>query len=98
MVLKTDLGWSDPGTLYALKEVLAAQEADNVIQGKAYSLDCQDCLIYNLEDKKLVATVGLNGMIIINTSDALLVLPKDEVKRLTELLEKLQSAGLEEFL
>ncbi len=98
VVLKTDLGWSDPGTLYALKEVSAAQEADNVIQGKAYSLDCQDCLIYNLEDKKLVATVGLNGMIIINTPDALLVLPKDEVKRLTELLTKLQSAGLEEFL
>jgi mannose-1-phosphate guanylyltransferase len=97
-VLKTDLGWSDPGTLYALKEVLAAHPTDNVIQGQAYDLDSQDCLIYNLEDKKLATTIGLNGMVIINTPDVLLVLPKNEVKRLTELLTRLQSSGWEKFL
>jgi len=98
VVLKTDLGWSDPGTLYALKEVLAAKETDNVTQGQVYNLDSRDCLVYNLEDKKLVATIGLNGILIINTPDALLVVPKDEVKRITELLEKMRSVRLEKFL
>ncbi len=98
VVLKTNLGWSDPGTLYALKEVLAQMQAANVTQGQTYDLNSQDCLIYNLEDKKLVTTIGLNGMIIINTPDALLVLPKNEVKRLTELLAKMESVGLDKYL
>lgn len=98
VVLKTNLGWSDPGTLYALKEVLAKSEEQNVIQGQVYNLDSQDCLVYNLEDKKLIASVGLNGMIVINTPDALLILPKNEVKRISELLKRLEQAGLDKFL
>ncbi len=98
VVLKTDLGWSDPGTLYALKEVLAKKQSDNVTQGQVYNLNSRDCLVYNLENKKLVVTIGVNGFIIVNTRDVLLVLPKEEVKYLTGLLEELSLAGLEKFL
>ena len=98
VILKTNLGWSDPGSLYALKEALQKSQDENVIQGKVFNLDSQDCLVYNFEDKKLLTTVGLEGQVVINTRDALIVVPKDKVKQITELLEKLEQEGLAEYL
>jgi mannose-1-phosphate guanylyltransferase len=64
VILKTDMGWSDPGTLYALKEALAKNIKDNITKGNIIDFETQDCLVYNLDDKKLVATVGLEGMVV----------------------------------
>lgn len=44
IVLLTNMGWSDPGTLYALKEALTKNSEDNVIRGKAASLNTADSL------------------------------------------------------
>jgi len=93
LVLTTDMGWSDPGTLYALKEALEVNHGENVIHGKVTHLDTCDSLIYNLEPDKLVATVGLKGMVIVNTPDALIVVPKDEVVKITKLIEQMKQEG-----
>ena len=98
VILKTNLGWSDPGTLYGFKEVLQKNSDQNVTQGMVFNLNSKDCLVYNFEDKKLLTTVGLNGHVVVNTKDAIIVVPKDKVKQITELLEKLEQAGLEEYL
>ncbi len=98
IILKTNLGWSDPGTLYALKEALADNSKDNVTQGQVYNLFSEDCLIYNLEPKKLVTTVGLKGVVVVNTKDALIVVPKDKVKYITELVSQLKQNGLTKYL
>ena len=98
IVLKTNLGWSDPGTLYALKEALAQSQDDNITAGQVYNLDSKDCLVYNLEKKKLITTIGLNGMVIVNTPDAIIIAPKDKVKQITELTEKLKAEGLAKYL
>ena len=98
VVIKTDMGWSDPGTLYALKEALQKSVKGNVTQGQVVNLDSQDCLTYNLEPKKLLTTVGLKGTVVINTKDAIIVVPKDKVKQVTDLVAKLEKQGLEEYL
>lgn len=98
IVILTDMGWSDPGTLYALKEVMAKNKMDNVIKGKVASLDMADCLVYNLEDEKLVTTIGLTGTVIVNTRDALIVVAKDDVVKITKLLEIIREQGLESYL
>lgn len=98
VVLKTNFGWSDPGTLYALKEALARSEDENVTAGLVKSLNTRDCLIYNLESKKLVTAVGLDGYIIINAKDALLVVKKEKVKEVTDLVKKLEAEGLAKYL
>jgi len=98
VVLKTNMGWSDPGTLYALKEALEKSRAANVVQGKVSTLNTEDSLIYNLENNKLVTTVGLKGMVVVNTPDALVVVPKDEVVRVTELVDKLKKEGFNKYL
>jgi len=98
VVLKTDMSWSDPGTLYALKEALAKSKESNVIKGNVVELNTKDSLLYNFENKKLLATVGLDGFVVINTKDALIVVPKEDVVNITKLVEKIEERGLDEYL
>lgn len=98
VVIKTTMGWSDPGTLYALKEALAKDVQENVTDGLVTSFNTSDSLIYNFEKEKIVATVGLNGVVVINTPDALVVVSKDEVVHITDLVKKMRAEGNNKFL
>lgn len=98
VVLKVDLGWSDPGTLYALKEVLEPDTEKNFTEGLVLEQHMTDSFIYNEERDKLVSAVGLDGMVIVNTKDALLVCHKDKVPEIKELLKKVKNEGLEKYL
>ncbi len=98
VVLKTNMGWSDPGTLYALKEALAKTKEETVEKGNVSTMNCSDSLIYNLEKKKLVAVIGLKGMVVVNTEDALMVLHKEEVINITNLVKRLREEGKNSYL
>ncbi len=98
LVIKTDMGWSDPGTLYALKEALAQNKEANVTQGETVNLETKDSLIYNLEKDKVVATIGLEGMVVVNTKDALVVVNKENVVKISKLVEMMKQEGLNRFL
>jgi len=98
VVLTPDMEWSDPGTLYALKEALASSPEDVVSKGDVFHLDSKDCLIFNYEEEKIVAAVGLEGFIVINMHDALVVLKKEDVPKVKKLVEKLQENGLHKFI
>ncbi len=98
VVVKTNMGWSDPGTLYALKEALEKSKQENVVQGNVSFLNCSDCLFYNLEEKKIMAGVGLNGVVVVNTPDALVVVSRDEVVNITKLVKKMHEEGKQEYL
>ncbi|MFH0856495.1 MAG: sugar phosphate nucleotidyltransferase [bacterium] len=98
VVIKTNMGWSDPGTLYALKEALEKSKEDNVVKGQVVSLNTKDSLLYNFDKKKLLTAVGLDGFVVINTDDAIIVVPKDEVVNVTKLVEKIGAEKFEEYL
>jgi len=89
VVVRSDMGWSDPGTLYALKEALVKEETKNLEMGIVETLDTSDTLVINEEAGKLVATVGLSGMVVVNTKDVLIVVPKTEILKVTELVNRL---------
>ncbi len=89
IVVRCDMGWSDPGTLYALKEALTKKESDNLEIGTVKTMDSRDVLVVNEEKKKLLATVGLSGMVVVNTKDVLLVVPKTEILKVTDFVNKL---------
>ena len=90
VVLTPDMGWSDPGTLYALKEALAAKPEDNVTRGLCKDIGSTDSLIINeAANGKLVTTIGLTGMVVVNTDDAVIVVPKEQAIRVKDLVEAL---------
>ncbi len=97
VVLHGTMGWSDPGTLYALKESIDPSEEANVEKGLVKSLEASDCLLYNYEENKLVAAVGLEGMIVVNTDDALLVVHKDNIPLVKKLVNDFEGTELEEY-
>ena len=86
IVVGAKMGWFDPGTLYALKKFFAPNE-ENYTSGNAIAHNCRDCMILNKEGGKIVAIVGLEGKIVVNTKDALLVIDKDQVGEIKEVLE-----------
>ncbi|MCL4871110.1 MAG: NTP transferase domain-containing protein [Anaerolineae bacterium] len=97
LVLHDHLGWSDPGSLYALKEAINPNAAANVTQGLVQLENSQDCLVYNYEPHKLLAAVGLEGMIVINTPDAILVVPKDQIPLVKKMVDGLVGTALEKY-
>ena len=98
VVLKTDMGWSDPGTLYALKEALADDSDEVVEQGNVTTLNCQDSLVYNLNENNLLTAVGLKGMVVVATEDATIVASREEVVNITKLIEKLREESKNQYL
>lgn len=88
LVVCEDLGWSDVGAWEALKEALQTSPEQNVISGKVLLTDTRDSLIYNYSNK-LVVTIDVNGYLIINTHDVVLVCHKNSVPKIKKLVENL---------
>jgi mannose-1-phosphate guanylyltransferase len=89
LVIPCDIGWNDVGSWSSLKEVLPHDRSKNIIIGKHVGLNTKDMIIYSPD--KLVTTIGLDNLIVVETPDTLLICPKDraqDVKKLTELLSK----------
>ena len=97
VILNIDLDWADPGTLYGLKEALQTDAQANVTQGSVVDIDCADSLFFNEEDKVLTV-MGMEGVVVVNTPDAILVISKDSVRHIRNLLDELKRRGLEHLL
>jgi mannose-1-phosphate guanylyltransferase len=98
VALLADIGWSDVGEWASLKEALQETEEDNVFRGKLEDLGSSDSIIYNLDDSKLISTIGLKGMVVVNTKDVIAIFPKEENNRLKEFLNKLNDKHKGKYL
>lgn len=97
LVLHSEMGWSDPGTLYALKEAIHPSSEANVTKGLVLADESKDCLVYNYEPEKLVVAAGLEGVIVVNTDDAVLVVPKDKIPLVKKIVNGLDGTDLEKY-
>lgn len=88
LVVSEDIQWSDIGAWEALKEALQETDIGNVTQGKVMLQDTNDSLVYNYTDK-LIATIDLDDMLVVNTNDVLLVCKKSSVAKIKTLVENL---------
>lgn len=88
LVISENIEWSDIGAWEALKEALAEAEEKNVTQGKVMLNDTQDSLVYNYTDQ-LVVTIDLDDMLVVNTSDVVLVCKKRSVPKIKTLVERM---------
>jgi mannose-1-phosphate guanylyltransferase/mannose-6-phosphate isomerase len=87
-LVPVDIGWSDVGSWAALWDVQARDDDGNHLRGDVFTLDVQDSLIRS--ESRFVAAIGLNDLIIVETSDAILVASKDyaqEVKKVVDYLK-----------
>lgn len=94
LVLSGDLGWSDIGAWESLKEALTDSEHQNVTRGDVMVEDCRDSIIYN-EGKQLIVGIDLDGYVVINTDDVILICPKSAVPKIKKIVEKLTGTARE---
>jgi mannose-1-phosphate guanylyltransferase/mannose-6-phosphate isomerase len=95
-VLPLDAGWSDVGSWSALWEIGSADGDGNVSNGDVIVVDT--CNSYIHAGSKLVATVGLQDVVIVETADAVLVASKDRVQDVKLVVEQLKKSEREEHL
>lgn len=95
--LPADFIWADIGHWRTVKDILSKRDQDNVYQGKYLGLDSKGNLVYSYSNK-LIATIGIKNMIIIETDDAILICPKDRAQDVKKVIEKLKRRGLSQYL
>lgn len=89
--------WSDIGSWSALDEVLDRDDKGNVSLGNVVGLDCEDSIFFE-GGTRLIAALGLKDMVVVDTADATLIAPKDEVQKVKDLVGRLKEEGKEEYL
>ena len=94
VVVPMDAGWSDVGSFSALWEVSQKDESQNVITGDVVTTDSTNNYIY--AQNKLVATVGVDNLVIVETKDAILVACKNKVQDVKTIVNHLKNAGRSE--
>ena len=92
--------WDDIGSWEAIGKHFKADENGNVVIGQAKLINCRDSLIYNLtEDYALMASaIDLNGMVLVQTEDAVMVCPKDSCQQVKKIVEQIKAEKLIRYL
>ncbi|CAI1514444.1 mannose-1-phosphate guanylyltransferase/mannose-6-phosphate isomerase [Serratia quinivorans] len=95
VMIPLDAGWSDVGSWSALWEVSQKDEAGNALTGDTFLHNSHDCYINT--DEKLVAAVGVDNLVIVNTKDAVLVVDKSKVQDVKKVVEHLKKHKRTEY-
>ena len=88
-VVPLNSAWSDVGSWDSLAALGPSDENGNVVTGEAVLNDVQNSFIHS--DKSLVAALGIEGMVIVVTDDAVLVLPKNHAQDVKGLVEQMRA-------
>ncbi len=89
-IIPAEFGWSDVGTWESIHDELVGKPDENVINAKNITIDTKGSLIRTSNPDKIIATVGLNNIVVVDTPDALLICPKkrsQDVKKIVEALK-----------
>ena len=91
VVVPLDAGWSDVGSWSALHEAIPADDDGNVALGDVLTSDSRGNYLHSTS--RLVAVVGLQDHVVVETKDAVLVAPKSRVQDVKELVNQLKKQG-----
>jgi mannose-1-phosphate guanylyltransferase len=99
VVLPVDIGWTDVGSWGSLPDLLPADDKGNTVVGRHLSIDTSDTLIFNTNGDRMIATIGVEDLVIVATPDSVLVCSKDREQDVKAIVEQLESEeGLSEWL
>jgi mannose-1-phosphate guanylyltransferase/mannose-6-phosphate isomerase len=88
-VVQGDFRWSDIGSWDALIDITPRDAQGNVVQGPAFMMDSHNCIVHS--DGKLTAIVGVEDMVVVSTSDAVMVVPRARAQEVKELAARLKA-------
>ncbi len=90
------LKWSDVGSWDSLFEVLNPDQDGNiVIRGQHVGLDTSNSLIYSNQDQRLIVTIGVENLVVVDTGDVLLVCSKKQAQKVRQIVTQLKQSSQE---
>ena len=94
--IKSNFGWSDVGSWDEIHNIKEKDVNGNVKSGLTVTMDTKNCLIINKD--RIVATIGVEDLLIIDTHEGLLVCKKGESQRVKEIVDYLRRKGMDQFI
>jgi mannose-1-phosphate guanylyltransferase/mannose-6-phosphate isomerase len=95
--LPLDCGWSDLGSWEALAEALDATDGQgNRAHGRAVAIDARDNLLF--AEGGTVAVLGVDGLVVVRTGDAVLVMPRERAQDVRRVVDQLRAGGRDDLL
>jgi mannose-1-phosphate guanylyltransferase len=95
-VIPANMGWNDIDSWDSLGCIFPPGEDGNIKRAKTLTINTKNCVLFS--EKSLIATIGLEDMIIVDCPDALLVCPKSEAQCVKDIVESLKLHNFEEYL
>ncbi len=95
-VVPAEFGWSDVGSWAALDDIAAKDERGNVISGRVVDVGSHRSIVYAQD--RVVATIGLDNLVVVDTPDATLVCAKDRTQEVRKVVEALEAQRAQEHI
>lgn len=92
-LIPANFGWRDVGSWGAVHDILDKTGGEMVQKGKVRAIHTTNSLIFNENEGKLVAVVGMNDVVIIDTPDALLVMQKSQDQAIKDVIKEIEASG-----
>ncbi|MCB0310399.1 MAG: mannose-1-phosphate guanylyltransferase [Bdellovibrionales bacterium] len=96
LIVTPDFGWNDVGSWDAWAQHFPADRDDNVLHGDTLLIDSKGCVV--TADKRLIALVGVQDLIVIDSGDALLICQRERAQEVKEIVDQLKQKGRKELL
>jgi mannose-1-phosphate guanylyltransferase len=95
-VIPVDIGWTDVGSWSSLFGLLPGDENGNAFTGEHLAMDTRNTLVVG--NKRLIATIGVEDLVIVDTEDALLICTKEREQDVRKVVQQLKQTGRTEWL
>ncbi|GAB4143565.1 MAG: mannose-1-phosphate guanylyltransferase [Planctomycetaceae bacterium] len=98
VVMQAPFGWDDVGSWLSLPRLLGEDDQGNTIDARHVGLDTSGTIIRSTDPAHLIATLGIDDLLVVHTPDATLVARKDDENAVREIVKLLEEQGDEQFL
>jgi mannose-1-phosphate guanylyltransferase len=95
-MIPAEVGWSDIGSWASVYELLAKYPGENILAGPGQTLDAEGNFLWSPE--KFVAAIGVRDLVVVETSDALLICPRDRAQDVSKIVKALEERKKKQFL
>jgi mannose-1-phosphate guanylyltransferase len=95
-VVEADMGWSDVGSWAAMAGLWGTDSEGNAERGQTMVIDSRDTVVFGGD--RLVAVVGVEDLVVVDSPDALLVCPKSKAQEVRRMVEALTHSRHKELL
>ncbi len=96
LVIPAAFGWDDVGSWTALGRYRESDPQGNILESRGVFVDTHECMVY--APQRVVATLGVEGLIIVDNQDSLLICSKDRVQEIKKVVEALKEAGYRDIV